>query len=285
MQKTLLMFVVVSATFSSAQAGHGTIIILDFSKDKLSIAADSRITFDDRPPDDSFCKIEVFRHRIVFTQMGSIGYDPGSADPFPSWRNSELAHRAVREMRSPDKDPDVELRDIASIWASSLALYWNRAYRTSPDAVIRTAKPGGDLLTGAAFAEARNGLIHWKFVGVGLNPTLNPPQVQAFTANLRDCWPCGEGEKVCAMARPPVAKEFCTQSTERGKDEAAHWHPSPELESKISRETLHAARLVDLTDAFDPIGGLGGKTDALELHNDGTINWVFRKPNCPDNED
>lgn len=289
MRRTLVTFIILTSALGQAQvgspAGHGTIIVLDFSKDKLSIAADSRITHDNKPPDDTFCKIEVFRHRIVFTQMGSIGYDRGSTDSFPSWRNSDFARRAVAEKSSPEKDPDVELNDIASIWASSLAYRWNQAYRTSPEIVERTARPGGELLTGAVFAEAVNDAIHWIFVGVGLNPTLTPPQVQAFTAHLHDCWACGAGEKVCAMARPNIAEEFCTQSSQRAKDEAAQWSPSAELAGRVSRETLHAVRLVDDTIAFDPVGGLGGGIDSLELHNDGMIRWVFRKESCPENED
>jgi hypothetical protein len=284
MQRTLLIFVLVVSGFSNAQVGHGTIIILDFVKDKMAIAADSRITFDNHPPDDSFCKIEVFRHRIVFTQAGSIGYVRGDLDPFPGWYNAELARRAVKEMGNPDKDPDIEIKDIASIWANSLAAYWNRAYRSNRDAVIQASKSGAGLITESVFAEARKGAVHWRFVGVGLNPTADPP-IQAFTAELRDCWPCGEGERVCAMARPVVPEEFCSQSTSRAKKEAAQWKPSQDLVGKVARETLHAVRLVDDTIALDPIGGLGGKIDALELHNDGVINWVFRKQNCPDNED
>jgi hypothetical protein len=285
MKKTLLIFAILASRLAYAQSGHGTIVVLDFAKDKMSIAADSRITFDNRPPDDSFCKIEVFRHRIVFVQMGSIGYVRGSNDPFPGWYNAPLARRAVREMGDPDKDPDVEIKDVSSIWARSLALYWNGAYQTNPDVVIRTAKPGAGIITGAVFAEARDGAIHWRAVGVGLNPTVDPPTVQAFSGEMHDCWPCGNVEKVCAMARPVVPAEFCAQTTARAKDEIEHWNPSPDLESKVSRETLHAVRLVDLTVAFDPIGNLGGEIDALELHNDGTIDWVFRKPNCPENED
>jgi hypothetical protein len=284
-QKAWVAFIVLASSLCHGQAPHGTIVILDFAKDKMAIAADSRITFNDKPPDDSFCKIRVFRHRILFAQMGSIGYVRGSNDPFPGWYNAPLALRAVREMGSPDKDPDVEIKDVSSIWATSLALYWNRALKTNPDVVYRTAKPGGDIITGAVFAEARNGSIHWRTVFVGLNPTLNPPAVQAFSGELHDCYPCGEGEKVCAMARPIIPAEFCTQSSARAKDEAAHWNPSPELESWVALETLHAVRLVDLTIAFDPIGNLGGKIDTVELGNDGTIHWVFRKPNCPDNED
>ncbi|HVI08993.1 MAG TPA: hypothetical protein VND65_11955 [Candidatus Binatia bacterium] len=286
MLKTCLLFVVLATGLSAAaQAGHGTIVILDFAKDRMAIAADSRITFNDKPPDDSFCKIRVYRHRIVFAQMGSIGYIRGSNDPFPGWYNAPLAARAVREMGNPDKNPDDEIMDISGIWARSIALYWNRALQTNPDVVYRTAKPGGDIITGAVFAEARNGAVHWRTVFVGLNPTLKPPAVQAFTGELHDCFPCGEGEKVCAMARPVIPTEYCTQSSVRAKDETSHWNPAPELENWVSRETLHAVRLADLTIAFDPVGNLGGKIDTVELHNDGTIQWVFRKPGCPDNED
>jgi hypothetical protein len=284
MLKIFLTFIILATSLSAAQSGHGTIIILDFSKDKLAIAADSRITHDDSPPDDSFCKIEVFQHRIVFTQMGSIGYKRGSLDPFPGWYNADVARRSVTAMANPDKDPDVEIKDVASIWATTLAEYWNAAYRSNREGVLQISKAGAGLITASVFAETRKGAIHWRFVGVGWHPTANPP-IQAFTGEYQDCWPCGDGEEVCAMARPVVPKEFCTQTSRRAKDEAAQWNPSPDLLGRVSREALHAIRLVDDTIALDPGGGLGGKIDALELHNDGSINWVFRKDTCAANED
>jgi hypothetical protein len=285
MQKIFLTIIVLVTTLSSAQIGHGTIIILDFSKDKMAIAADSRVTFDNGPPNDSFCKIEVFRHRIVFTEMGAIGFKRAALDPSPGWSNRELARRSVKAMADPAKDPDDEIKDIASIWTNTLASNWRSAYQSDPEAVNRVvATLHNGPITGGVFAEARNGSIHWRFVAVAFYPEMNPP-IQGVTGEMHHCWPCGKGEKVCAMARPAIPEEYCAQSSARAKDEAANWSPSPELLGKASRETLHAARLVDLTIAFDPIQGLGGKVDALELHNDGTINWIFRKDNCAENED
>jgi hypothetical protein len=285
MRNRLLMFIFFAASLSKAQVGSGTIVVLDFSKDKLAIAADSRVTFDDRPPEDSFCKIEVFRHRIAFTEMGAIGFRRGPSDPLPGWSNSALARRSVRAEANPNKDPDAEIKDIASIWANTLATYWRSAYQSDRDAVDRViANSHNGPITGAVFAETRNGAIHWRFVAVNFFPEMNPP-IQAITGEMHHCWPCGQGEKVCAMARPAIPEEFCTQNTPRAKDEAAHWTPSPESADKVDREALHAIRLVDLTIAFDPIKGLGGPIDVLELHNDGAINWVTRKQTCPDNED
>jgi hypothetical protein len=276
---------VLCASLCRGQIGSGTVIILDFAKEKLAIAADSRVTYEDRPPDDSYCKIEVFRNRIVFSEMGAIGFRRGPLDPRPGWFNPDLARRSVREMASLDKDPDSEIKDIASIWANTLAAYWRSAYQTDRAAVERAiAASHNGPITGAVFAEARNGNIHWRFVAVGLFPQMNP-EIQAITGEMHDCWPCGEGEKVCAMARPAIPEEFCKQTSPRAKDEAANWTPSPELAASVSRETLHAIRLVDDAIAFDPIKGLGGPVDALELRKDGTIRWVYRKPDCAENEE
>lgn len=278
--KVLLVITVLAGGASAAQVGSGTIVILDSTKDKLVVAADSRLTFDDRPPEDTQCKIQVFGHRIVFTEMGAIAYTNSGT----GWFNPLLARRAVREMGSLEKDPDTEIKDIASIWANSLAALWQSAYRRDREAVTRAiANSHNGPITGGVFAEARNGSIHWRFVAVAVLPNMDPP-IRSITGEVHDCWPCGEGEKVCALARPEIPAEFCTQSSPRSKEEAAHWKPSPELAGKVSRETLHAIRLVDDTIAFDPHPGLGGKVDALELHSDGSINWVQRKPNCPEND-
>ena len=283
MRKIVLAVLVLTACVSNAQVGHGTVVILDFFKDKLAIAADSRVTYEDRPPQDTVCKIRQYQHRIVFAEIGALGFMPGAHDPFRGWDNVELAYRSVRAQASPEKDPDTELKDIAGIWARTLASYWNTAYRYQPDSVARAAFWGAGQISSGFFAEIRNGTIHTLHVDVELDKDKSPP-MSAFTFKMGDCWPCGDGERVCAMARPLIPKEFCEQTSQRAKDEAAHWTPSPELVAKISRETLHAVRLVDDTIAFDPMIGLGGKVDALELRNDGTINWIFRKPSCPENE-
>jgi hypothetical protein len=284
LRKTVLAYLVLAGGLSNAQVGHGTVVILDFFKDKLAIAAESRTTYEDRPPQDTSCKIRQYQHRIVFVEIGAVGFRPAPRDPFRGWDNVELALRSVHAEASPQKDPDAELKDIAGIWARTLASYWNTAYRYHPDSVARAAFWGAGQISSGFFAEIRNGTIHTLHVGVELDKDKNPPVV-AFTFKMGDCWPCGEGERVCAMARPMIPKEFCEETSRRAKDEAAHWRPSPELMGEISRETLHAVRLVDDTIAFDPMIGLGGKVDALELHNDGTINWIFRKPSCPENED
>jgi hypothetical protein len=46
-----------------------------------------------------------------------------------------------------------------------------------------------------------------------------------------------------------------------------------------------AMSLVDKTIRQDTTGVVGGKIDALELLNDGTINWKQKKDNCPDSRD
>jgi hypothetical protein len=281
----LFLVIFLSAGLGHAQIGSGTVVVMDFAKDKMAIAADSRVTYEDRPPADSYCKIEVFHHHIVFSEMGAIGFKRGPQDPRPGWFNPDLARRAVREKSNPGKNADEELMDIASIWANSLAAYWRSAWGTDRVAVERAiANSHNGPITGGVFAEARDGVIHWKFVAVGMFPEMTPP-IQAITGEMHDCWPCGDGEKVCAMARPAIPEEFCKQTSERARQEAASWKPSLELAAKVSRETLHAVRLVDDAIAFDPIKGLGGPIDALELRNDGNIQWIYRKASCPANED
>jgi hypothetical protein len=51
------------------------------------------------------------------------------------------------------------------------------------------------------------------------------------------------------------------------------------------RGTRLAIRLVALTEEYDKSKTVGGPIDAIELSNTGSVRWVARKCNCPENQD
>jgi hypothetical protein len=73
--KNLVLTVIALWSYSAfAQAQHGTVIVVNFTKDKVIIAADSRAMNSDnrRPPDDCRCNISAFGKKIVFTTSGDL---------------------------------------------------------------------------------------------------------------------------------------------------------------------------------------------------------------------
>jgi len=89
------LFLVVHATFT--QVGTGSIIVFELAKDKFVIAADSRASFSDRPPEDNHCKIAAFKSNgVIFAAGNATGYpNKGLADLMPSWNVVDEARRAV----------------------------------------------------------------------------------------------------------------------------------------------------------------------------------------------
>ena len=56
--------------------------------------------------------------------------------------------------------------------------------------------------------------------------------------------------------------------------------PSVDREYDDIRRTM---RLVDLTAMYHQGNDVGGPVDAVQLNNDGSVEWYKRKPNCPEN--
>jgi len=89
----ILSSVILAAHSAYSQVGSGTVIIVNFSKDKLVVSADSRAIYPDRnrPPDDSQCKLATFDHKTLFATGGNAAYlrDTVNDIPIGEWRNAD----------------------------------------------------------------------------------------------------------------------------------------------------------------------------------------------------
>jgi hypothetical protein len=116
MRKFALAIIALLPFSAFAQVQHGTVIVVNFTKDKVIIAADSRAINSDtrRPPDDCRCKISAFGRKIVFTTSGTAVFVKGStSDPVEGWDNSQIANCAARESR-------YDLDKTVLSWSSTL---------------------------------------------------------------------------------------------------------------------------------------------------------------------
>jgi hypothetical protein len=150
--------------YDTAQIASGTLIVMNVSKNKLVLAADSRALGREGQPDDAQCKIVVFKHTIVFaTGLTSLRTASSTHDPVGSWRNLDLAREAASAVKIPDY---VDAKSIAASWADLVASHWRKYYLWFPASVTRMAEANKGILTYGLFTTAHAGAIDYAVVGV-----------------------------------------------------------------------------------------------------------------------
>lgn len=258
-----------------AQAQHGTVIVVNFTKDKVIIAADSRAMNSDtrRPPDDCRCKISAFGKKIVFTTSGTAVFMKGStSDPVQGWDNSQIANCAARESR-------YDLDKTVLSWSSTLVDHWKSAYLWHSDTVIHAAEVGNGVITVGLFFQVETG--KYKAAAVTFDRFRVEP-IQMQMEDLSACWPCGQrdGATICVVGRIEAVANICRQT----KDAREILGNARFNGLKTSdKSALLAIRLADLAAALTPTKDVGGKIDAIEIEK-GAFHWIARKPNCPEDQ-
>ncbi len=257
------------------------------------MAADSRgiarNVSGDSPPDDSFCKIAEFGHQIVFTSVGTFAHPSLLGDLVQGWTNIEVAETAIATAEMQPGEGQELLRNIAVRWANSLVSNFNSYYLWHSDDVVRLAELGKGTLTGGIFAYANKGIIYSQVALITFNKNRLLPIVALFgeIGDIDDCQPCGEGEggKICSAGEVSIPNEFCSKGSPRAVREAEQWAKAHLKTDPGKTSTQLAVRLAELSVEYDPTGTVGGKIDTIELWKDGTVRWVARKENCPENRD
>lgn len=284
MRNCFFIFVMLLASTAFAQITSGTIIILNFTKDRLVIAADSRgVNTDTRVPHDNECKIAEVDHQLIFTSVGNARRKRSSGpDPVNGWDNAETTRVAFQSVRLLPTE-EAQTRTIAKTWADTIAAHWQSLYRSEPEKVTRVLSKNGGLTVGA-FAEANGGTIYFRAAQIKFDQTrasAGDPIGPEFIERLSDCWDCGEGNRICAMGKHfDVAAKFCAQTKASDKIKVR-----TQLKS-ANRSVKLAVKIAELTiDAYAKTpGDVGGMVDAVTLKNNGNITWNAIKDGCEDGQ-
>ncbi len=251
---------------------HGTIVVVNISKGRVVVAADSRAS------GDNFCKVFSFNHRIVFSESGSTGpgndLSYGRSGSVAGWTNQALAREAIQAVGFTKGTGSAHIRDVATKWATLLVPHWEELYRLDQRSVLAVSNEMGGYLTSGFFAEVVDGLVYLQAAGITVTPNSAHP-IGFDVGDLTGCTPCGQPNgKVCFGGKVEVPTKLCASST------AVHPTASAAmLEAGWTNESLLALKLADLAVAYDTTGTIGGVVDVLELDQSGT-HWLARKPSC-----
>jgi hypothetical protein len=254
-----------------AQMQTGTVVVVYLTQEKVIMAADSRTVFDDnRPPNDSKCKIVALDGKVIFGSSGLMDFTTISPRLSLQWSNTEEARKAYAStVGSPTGK---RIAAVANQWGQAIALNFQSLYFFYPQEITKRLRDN-DILTQAYFAGIENGepVLYWTTVSFG--GILITPQVRKITCPL---------QHFCAIGRTAISTEFTGLTSQRAKGEAVSWKPSPKADL-ADYDLLRTIRLVDLTIAYRWERDVGGPIDAVQLNRDGSLRWFQRKDNCPAN--
>ena len=169
MTKYALACALIMAYPASAEVQFGSVAVIDFAKDHLVVAADSRSRYGiNGPINDSTCKIAAFNHQVIFTNVGYPAYTKISL-----LNRRELGQHRGSLLHNP-------LSPTVCRWGRSSREYCNRlgtgyyckvegglpAHRED---ITLWAEQNKGQLTAGAFAEVKNGRVYFRVAVIVLD--------------------------------------------------------------------------------------------------------------------
>lgn len=286
MRKNIFILIALMSYPALAQISSGTSVVFNFAKDELIVAADSRQIGDPSgTPDDSDCKIHAFRHQFIFTGAGGARHTKASpADPIEAWDNVQVARDVLRNATKGMTIDDAFMDAVAGYWARIVESNWN-TFCTLDRWSCMKRWVGTQLqhpeLTAGVFVGAKGLFVRGASISFDMTKLLNPVDSN-IGSTLSQCWPCGQGEQICAIgSHVDVAAQVC--ASRKANTKIA-------IRTTLIRADKHAKLAVEIVEKTIAIygktpGDVGGDVDVVTITKHGRTTWNARKSNCPENQD
>jgi hypothetical protein len=283
-----LLLCVAVTPLAMGQVKIGTTLIVGYSKDKVIMAADSRVTHLDGRVEDDQCKIITLGNKLLFGTVGIEGFRSKTA-LIHSWEAVDEARRAFAQ-ESVRRSGSIEM--MSAYWARSIQGDLAEQVQYNPEAAIHSIETYGSVL------------IYGIFAGRNPDGNLTSFVVMVSCENKVDQIPCSADLIRKNQARLTVQKIDFPEPEPRVKFEAfgvsstfLKFENSPEqlsagdlkvwnsvpLRSAIKDpDAKRAVKFIDMTILRDPLKeGVGGDVDVVKLTRSDGVTWLHRKQNCP----
>jgi hypothetical protein len=268
---TLFLLSFAPSAWSQLNYSSGTVVVFRWHKNKITVAADSRVT---DPSTGTYrnddCKIATIGDKTFFVSSGMRHFEAEATGGFQlDWDSHEVARRAFKAShRGTSKAGDI--RAVATNWAMTATKMFNTIpakYREEFGNLV-FLKSGAPVILFAGLEE--NGEIDAYLASITYKGGIFTPN--AMRAPIDRVISFGAGNT--------MVLEFNQSMTERAKNETRRWNSSAENKTADERDSEWIVKLVDWVIAYDQSGKVGGKTQAVELRQGGTVHWI--QP-CPKN--
>jgi hypothetical protein len=290
----LLIACLLLAASAGSQIRSGSIVVLGRSRQRIVIAADSRVNFGEGKYKDSSCKITALSDQLIFAATGIVGDSSYLLPENLRFDATEEARKVfLQYSQRPENSFDLgKVGTMASSWGTAMAKHFRAAAESSPESLQKWLKRA-DLAHESPF-------IVGVFAGLESDGeisvySVNVDYVQAregavsaepffltsmpFSDDFPDDFPL-----ITPFGIPEIVHEISDGKSDRAKQELNNRQLLQKTLSAEAYARNQVIRMVDLTIAYHPKQEfVGGKIDAIELPRAGKVQWIQRKGNCPEN--
>ena len=255
---------------ANAQIESGTVIVVGLSKDKIVIAADSRVDKGKCMHDDNGCKIMALNDKILFVGVGRVR----NGTLWNAYDEARTAFLKTQGTIGNGSGTDF-FRTLTSNWANSMAQIITANLSIGEWLRLRDAEP---LVIGHFIGLDAGGEIHMWQGAIRAQP--GGTGVEVFWR----AFPISDSMQFTAIGENSIALEFIANKTDRARKESTQWEQQTATWNQEDVDWLKAVRLVDLSIVYaepEVLCVIGGAIDAIELRSAGNIVWKQLKSNCP----
>jgi hypothetical protein len=258
------------------QIQHGTVVVIFYSRDRVVLAADSRVTDSGpgAPHQDNQCKVADLGRETIFAASGFTRYNFGPDQGMPAF---DVFREAASVSRSPKAGTPDRARAMAESWGHSVKDALDTGLTRHPREVLTLLHGKSTQLAGAIFAgRDAAGLVVY-YVTLSCECEESHKYSSLHITKLK---PVDDGMPAASMGTSETMdlfSEVADGSSARGVAERDAWiavATNPERDAYV---TIRTGEFI-LRNSKDHT--VAGPINALELTAQGQVRWVKRENNC-----
>lgn len=255
---------------------HGTVVVIFFSKDRVVLAADSRLTFSGRRQgnEDNQCKISDLGEETIFAGSGVSGYNFGPGQRTPVFDAYAAALQTARTLRPGAHD---RAKAVAEGWAKKVKAALDGELVRHPEEVMASMHGSSNLLASGVFAGKTSDSLVVYFAAVNCECSGR----QKFSSvRITQLHPTDDGLPLASVGTAETMglfSEVVDASSDRGVKEVAGWNNDANAPDRDAQVTVKTAEFI-LHHSKDHT--IGGPINAIELDQNGQVHWVRKEKSC-----
>lgn len=275
----LVLLVFAAIAFVAARAmevQHGTVVVIFFSKDRVVLAADSRVTFSGAAKyhQDNQCKVSDLGHETIFAASGFTRYNFAPDQKMPTFDVYQEAARLSQAIKSEVPD---RARAVAEAWARRVKVALDIGLVRHPKEVMSLLHGQSMQLAGAVFAGRNQAGLAVYYVAIRCECKTSQKYSSIHVSQIH---PVNDGMPAASIGTAEAMElfsEVADGSSPRGLAERDSWTGA---QTEPDRDAYVTVRTGEFILRNSKEGTAAGPINALELTADGQVRWVKREKNC-----
>jgi hypothetical protein len=271
----LILHALCQGALQAMQIQHGTVVVIFYSRDRVVLAADSRVTYSGAGQHkDNQCKVSDLGHETIFAASGFTRYDFPNDQQMPAF---DVYREAERVSHSLAHDAADRARAMAESWGRRVKAALDIGLARHPKEVLSLLHGQSQQLAGAIFAgKSKTGL---KVYYVALRCECQTSRKYS-SLHISKIKPVEDGMPAASVGTAEAMglfSEVADGSSLRGLAERNTWATAETDPDRDAYVTIRTSEFI-LRNSKDHT--VAGPINALELTVEGKVRWVKREKNC-----